>query len=116
MVPLSDSNQEGSNPPIAITSERVTFGRDDGQADQVIEDDSVESLHARLQRESKGVFRLSDEGSIAGTWVNYSPVPKEGTILEQGDLIHLGRVGFRFIMRDPHRVRKPVQRREDSIP
>jgi hypothetical protein len=116
MVPLSDSNQGDSNPPIAITSERVTFGRDDGQADQVIEDDSVESLHARLQRESKGVFRLSDEGSIAGTWVNYSPVPKEGTILEQGDLIHLGRVGFRFIMRDPHRVRKPVQRREDSIP
>ena len=116
MVPLSDSNQEDSNPPIAITSERVTFGRDDGQADQVIEDDSVESLHARLQRESKGVFRLSDEGSIAGTWVNYSPVPKEGTILEQGDLIHLGRVGFRFIMRDPHRVRKPVQRREDLIP
>ena len=116
MVPLSDSNQEDSNPPIAITSELVTFGRDAGQADQVIEDDSVERLHARLQRESRGVFRLSDEGSIAGTWVNYSPVSKEGTILEQGDLIHIGRVGFRFIMRDPHRVRKPVQRREDSIP
>ncbi len=116
LVPLSDSNQEDSNPPIAITSELVTFGRDAGQADQVIEDDSVESLHARLQRESRGVFRLSDEGSIAGTWVNYSPVSKEGTMLEQGDLIHIGRVGFRFIMRDPHRVRKPVQRREDSVP
>jgi hypothetical protein len=116
MVPISDSNQEESHPPIAIVSELVTFGRDAGQADQVIEDDSVEKLHARLQRESKGVFRLSDEGSIAGTWVNYSPVSKDGAILEQGDLIHIGRAGFRFIMRDPHRVRKPVQRRKDSVP
>jgi hypothetical protein len=114
MVPLSDSNREESNPPIAISSVRVSFGRDAGQADQVIMDDSVEGLHARLERESKGVFRLLDEGSIAGTWVNYLPVSNEGTILEQGDLIHFGRVGYRFIMRDPHRVRRPVQRREDS--
>lgn len=115
LVPLSDSKKEESNPPIAISNELVTLGKDPGQADLVIEDEAVEGLHAKLQRQGKGVFRLSDEGSTAGTWVNYSPVSEEGTMLEQGDIIHIGRVGFRFIMRDPHRIRKPVQRREDSI-
>ncbi len=115
MIPLSDTVKEESNPPIAINDELVTFGKDPNLVDIVIEDDAVEGLHATLQRRKKGVFRLSDEGSIAGTWVNYSPVSDEGTLLEQGDIIHIGRVGFRFIMREPHRVRKPVQRREDSI-
>lgn len=116
LVPLTDSNQDESSPPISITSDKVTFGSDAGKVDQVLQDDSVDGLHASLRRESKGVFNLSDEGSIAGTWVNYSPVSKGGTHLEQGDLIHMGRVGFRFIMRHPKRIRKPVQRPEEPIP
>jgi DEAD/DEAH box helicase domain-containing protein len=47
-------------------------------------------------------------GSVAGTWVNYMLVPTTGTRLEHGDLIHIGRVGFRFSLREPQRVRKPV--------
>jgi predicted component of type VI protein secretion system len=115
MVPLSDAKKEESNPPIAINDELVTMGKDPKLVDILIEDEAVEGLHAKLQRQKKGVFRLSDEGSTAGTWVNYSPVSEEGTVLEQGDIIHIGRAGFRFIMRDPHRVRKPVQRRGESI-
>lgn len=115
MVPLSDITKEESNPPIAISSDQVTFGRDADHVDKLVDNESVEGLHARLHREAQGIFRLFDEESTAGTWVNYEPVPAEGKILEQGDLIHFGRVGFRFIMRDPHRVRKPVQRREDAV-
>jgi hypothetical protein len=110
LVPLTDANKADTYPPIVISRQIVTFGSDPGQADQLVEDGSVEDLHARLRRESQGVFRLSDEGSIAGTWVNYAPISDEGIILEQGDLIHIGRVGFRFIMRNPRRVRKPVRK------
>jgi hypothetical protein len=110
LVPLADANQADTYPPIVISRQIVTFGSDPSQADQLVEDGSVEDLHARLRRESQGVFRLSDEGSIAGTWVNYAPISNEGIILEQGDLIHIGRVGFRFIMRNPRRVRKPVRK------
>jgi predicted component of type VI protein secretion system len=73
----------------------------------------VEALHASLTREKEGTFRLTDEGSTAGTWVNYAQVPEGGTYLEQGDLIHFGRVGFRFMLRDPKRVRKPVQKPQE---
>jgi hypothetical protein len=112
LVPLTDANQEDTYPPIVITNQIVTFGSDLGQADQLVDDGSVEEVHARLTRESQGVFRLSDEGSIAGTWVNYAPISGDGVILEQGDLVHIGRVGFRFIMRNPKRVRKPVRKLE----
>jgi hypothetical protein len=110
LVPLTDANQEDTFPPIVITNQMVIFGRDLDQSDQLVEDGSVDEVHARLTRESQGVFRLSDEGSIAGTWVNYAPISSEGVILEQGDLVHIGRVGFRFIMRNPKRVRKPVRK------
>jgi pSer/pThr/pTyr-binding forkhead associated (FHA) protein len=51
-----------------------------------------------------GAFRLADEGSTAGTWVNYTPVSHEGTRLEHGDLIHFGRVGYRFMLKEPRRA------------
>jgi predicted component of type VI protein secretion system len=73
----------------------------------VLDDASVEALHARLQRENNS-FRLADSSSVAGTWVNYTPVPQDGMILENGDIIHIGRIGFRFMQREPGHVRKPV--------
>jgi hypothetical protein len=115
LVPLIDGAQEESSPPIPITNEIVTFGTDPGKVDQVLDDPSVDGLHAKLRRTSDGDFRISDQGSIAGTWVNYSPVSSGGIQLEQGDLIHMGRVGFRFIMRNPKRVRKPVQKLEEPL-
>jgi predicted component of type VI protein secretion system len=68
----------------------------------------VEGLHARLVRQEDGSFRLIDQGSVAGTWVNYAEVPEEGQVLQHGDLIHFGRVGFRFTLRLPQNVSKPV--------
>lgn len=114
-IPLGDSNKEESSPPIAITRDKMTFGNDPEKVDQVLEDNSVEDLHASLQREAEGVYHLSDEGSTAGTWVNYTPISKGGMRLEHGDLVHFGRAGFRFVMRDAKRVRKPVQKPEEPF-
>jgi hypothetical protein len=115
-IPFGDSNQEESSPPIAITIEKMTFGNDPDKADQVLEDNSVEALHATLWREAEGVYHISDEGSTAGTWVNYTPVSKGGMRLEHGDLVHFGRAGFRFVIRDAKRLRKPVQKPEEPFP
>jgi predicted component of type VI protein secretion system len=68
----------------------------------------VEGLHARLIRKEDGSFWLSDQGSVAGTWINYCPVPTEGAPVEHGDLLNIGRIGFRFTQREPHHPRKPV--------
>lgn len=105
-------------PPIPITSDQVTFGANPDQADFLIDHPSIENLHARLSRQKDGTFRLSDQGSIAGTWVNYTPISSEGAHLEHGDIIHIGRIGYRFTLRHPTQVRKPVItiRQENRIP
>ncbi|HUV27587.1 MAG TPA: FHA domain-containing protein [Anaerolineales bacterium] len=113
-IPITDSNSEDSQPPMAITKGRVVIGKDENIVDQVLTDDSVEGVHAYLERESMDSYRLSDEGSTAGTWVNYLPVSAKGQILQHGDLVHFGRMGFRFILRNPKRVRKPVLRFENT--
>jgi hypothetical protein len=106
--PIHDPDQSDTLPPIPITSDEITLGSDSGMSSLVLDDASVEALHARLTRQEDGSFRISDAGSIAGTWVNYSPVSKEGTRLEHGDLVHIGRIGFRFTLRKSTTTRKPV--------
>jgi pSer/pThr/pTyr-binding forkhead associated (FHA) protein len=111
---LAESEQAAIPVPIPITDDEVTFGKDPEKATLVFDDPSVEPVHARL-RLVNGNYRISDEGTTAGTWVNYTPVSKEGATLQHGDLIHIGRVGFRFLIREPARVRKPVVTREDRL-
>lgn len=105
---ISEGDSLTTNTPIPITSEEVTLGSDPNQAILVLADPSVDALHARLLRTPEGAFRLADEGSVAGTWINYTPVSQGGSLLEHGDLVHIGRVGFRFSLRQPGPVRKPV--------
>lgn len=81
---------------LAITRQELTFGSDPKLAMVVLNAPSIHPLHARLQRNADGSYLLSDAGSIAGTWVNYAPVSKQGALLEAGDLVHLGGVAYRF--------------------
>ena len=105
---LPDSAEKLSVAPISITASEITFGLDPSLASFVLDDPSVEGLHARLVRQEDGSFLLSDQGSVAGTWVNYAEVPAEGQVLQHGDLIHFGRVGFRFTLRTPQKMSKLV--------
>jgi hypothetical protein len=105
---LPDSVEKLSAAPISITAGELTFGLDTSQASFVLDDPSIDGLHARLIRREDGSFLLIDQGSVAGTWVNYAEVPSEGQVLQHGDVIHFGRLGFRFTLRTPQNVRKPV--------
>lgn len=107
LTPLIPSDELHPEAPIPITTNEVIFGSDPLRSTWVIEDASLEGLHARLIREGN-TFRLSDAGTLAGTWINYAPVSKEGCLLENGDVIHIGRTGFRFSLRAPGKTRKPV--------
>jgi hypothetical protein len=108
LIRLTKSEQGNTEPPIPIIGEELTFGCDPTLATQVLDDASVEPIHARLRLGPDHYYRLYDENSIAGTWVNYSPISLEGMRLEHGDLIHIGRVGFRFSLRNPDKTRKPI--------
>ena len=103
VLPADGSHQEA---PIPIHTDVILFGRDPLQATWVIEDESIEALHARLVREGN-TYRLVDANTTAGTWVNYASASQGGILLENGDLIHLGGSGFRFSLRPPGKIRKP---------
>lgn len=110
------SETEGTSPgaPVSITADEITLGKDKSLAMLVLDDPSVEALHSRLLRNPDGTYRLLDEGSIAGTWVNYALVAPQGTTLKHGDVIHIGRVSFQFRLRDMRQIPKPTIQREET--
>lgn len=72
------------------------FGRDPSLADVVLSDPHVSRYHCRIVEEADGTFRLYDEGSTSGTYVNDETVAMSGQILRLGDVINIGPVAYRF--------------------
>jgi len=105
--PVTETESALDRPQIPIVSDEITIGNDPNKATLVLEDSAIEGLHARLVHATDGGFRLIDQGSTAGTWVNYSPVPAAGTTLQHGDIIHFGRIGFGFTISTPGPTLKP---------
>jgi len=107
LTPLVEAGAPVLPPPLPLDAEPVSMGRDPQQATLLINDPSVDELHAHLTPQNDS-FLLVDAGSTAGTWVNYTRIPPEGVILEHGDLVHLGRTGFRFTLQANGPRRKPT--------
>jgi hypothetical protein len=93
--------------PIALVEQEIIFGTDPAQCNQIIDDPSVSLVHARLRQTEDGGFLLLDNGSIAGTWVNYEPIPREGYRLAHGDMVNFGQLMYRFTYRVPPVTSKP---------
>ncbi len=110
LVTLDENEQPVTGGAIPLTRQEVTFGSDPQRATQVLNSPTVDGLHARLFRTPEGHFILADQNSIAGTWINFAPVTANGARLEHGDLIHIGKVMFRFEITDPARI-SPAQAR-----
>jgi hypothetical protein len=97
---LHDSQGEEGD-AVPLTGIDFILGRDPSLTSFPIDDPSVESMHARLIRQAAGDYLLRDQGSVAGTWVNFELVPDEGRLLKHGDIIHVGRATFRFRLQTP---------------
>ncbi|MCW5875465.1 MAG: FHA domain-containing protein [Anaerolineales bacterium] len=96
--------QEADRPAefLPIYGTETFIGRDK-QNSLVVDDESVSSRHAQLSRLPEGSYLVADLGSEAGTWVNYAPISAEGSQLRDGDLLHIGRVAFRFLINEGSR-------------
>jgi hypothetical protein len=97
LVRLKDDGQPLTAPSIPIAQAETIFGSDPIHATRILDDPSVSPLHARLYV-SGGEYILSDEKSTAGTWVNYEQVTSPRR-LRHGDVIHIGRISYRFLLR-----------------
>jgi hypothetical protein len=93
--------------PIALVEQEIIFGTDPAQCTQILDDPSVSLVHARLRQTEDGGFLLLDNGSVAGTWVNFEPIPREGYRLAHGDMVNFGQLIYRFILRVPPVISKP---------
>jgi hypothetical protein len=89
--------QPDSPGTIYLTGVEINIGRDPTFASMPIEDPSVEGLHARIIRQADGSYHLRDQGSKAGTWIMYQPIPETGQKLTHGDIVHFGRSAYRFV-------------------
>ena len=101
LIRLTNGGEPASVSPIPVAETELTFGTDPVQSIRVLDDPSISPLHARIKRTEDGGFILYDHGSIAGTWVNYEPVPRQGCRLTHGDRVHFGQLLYRFDLNRP---------------
>ena len=74
----------------------IKIGRSPSTTDITFDQDvTVSREHAVLRLEGSH-YRIYDDGSTSGTWVNDRQVPEYGIQLQDGDEIHIGAVHLRF--------------------
>jgi len=95
---LQSTPKGQSNFPVEIPlgEGNTTIGSDAKKARLVFETSMISPLHARISRTDQDQFKLFDEGSGSGTWLNYAPVSQYGAKLEHGDLVQFGALLYRF--------------------
>lgn len=93
--------------PILLTEKESVFGSDPVQSTYVLDNPSLNPRHARLAQTEDGGYLLADAGTVAGTWVNFEPVGKEGHLLQHGDVVHFGQLVFRFELKNPPPAAEP---------
>jgi len=93
-----------------LSGAEVILGRDASLSTLAIDDASLSGMHARLIRLADGGYHIRDLGSVAGTRVNFRPVPVEGLRLQHGDRIDVGRSSLRFQLTDPPAPRQVLIR------
>lgn len=102
---------------IEILAPAVRLGRDVAQAEIIFPDRSVSRLHAQIAEMPDGTFRLYDQKSTSGTWVNFAQILlEEGSELKDGDVINLGRVQLRFHLRSAVGMTLPRPRPQGRRP
>ena len=96
---LGSDGEPVTGHPIPLLEKETSFGTDPVQAAHVLDHPSLAALHARIERMESGDFLLVDNDTVAGTWVNYEPIPKDGSIMKHGDVVHFGQLMYRFALK-----------------
>jgi hypothetical protein len=108
LEPFTETRKNPVKETIPISIGEITIGRDSTLSTISINDDALNGLHTRLIVSKIGDYKIFDEDSAAGTWVNYKPISSEGVTLSHGDIIHIGRIGLRFKIIDKTLIPKPI--------
>jgi hypothetical protein len=113
LIRLTPDGEPASVTAIPISAPELTLGTDPVQSAYILDAPSISPLHARIQQTESG-YVIFDQNSIAGTWVNYEPVAREGHPLKHGDRVHFGQLMYRFELKDPPIISGPTLTPVDS--
>ncbi len=106
--------KSAADSPIPLNEKDATLGTDAAQSTVVLNDPSVSPLHAHITHTDDFNFLVMDAGTVAGTWVNFEPVGKEGHLLRHGDVVHFGKLAFRFELKSAPPAAEPKIIKEKS--
>ena len=82
-------------PTISLSPGSLRIGRDPAVSNAVLDDRRISRFHCQI-REELGGYRILDEGSTSGTYVNDLEVGMQGHLLQPGDMVGIGPVVYRF--------------------
>ena len=85
---------------IPLIAGEMRLGSNPALCTLVLDDPTVSPLHALIRCKDQ-VYSISDQGSVAGTWVNYESIGSHPRELKQGDTVHIGLLTFRFRLGQP---------------
>jgi pilus assembly protein CpaF len=96
MIALQVQDEAGGSPELLrFDSDQISIGRVAGN-DVVLVNPTVSSHHARLYREDGG-WRVADQGSTNGTFVNGQLVGTEPARVREGDEVQVGAFRIRLL-------------------
>lgn len=93
---LDPDQTPSAEKPHLLTKEIILIGQDPSLANLVLDNPTIEPLHAEIHFFADGRIRLTDFNTTSGTYVNFKPVGTHGAPLQHADLIHFGTLLFRF--------------------
>jgi hypothetical protein len=97
LIPINDISQQLFPEPIRVTKTEILLGNDPNENEISITHHSVAEKHAQIKLGRGKKYQISDFGSPAGTWIKYQQITStKPQILEDGDIISIGKAGFRF--------------------
>jgi hypothetical protein len=105
LIKLDRDNTPCAEKPLLLTKEVTLIGKDPQLANLVLNDEALEPLHAEIHAFPDGRTRLTDFHTTAGTYVNFQAVDTKGAEIHHGDILHFGRLPYRF--NSPSRVTSP---------
>ena len=86
---------------IFLSSGEHLFGRESERVHHYLDNPTVDPVHAKISRQSDGIYFIKDLGSKSGTWLNYAKVSQEGASLRHADLVFIGLLAYRFELKNP---------------
>ncbi len=114
LEPYNEEAKRHHPRPFQVSMNTIHVGSNPEQVTILLDHSTVAPQHAVISANSAHECLLSDQGSAAGTWVNFQQLPREVEVpIQHGDIIHFGRLGYVFISAHPD-ARKEVVVTEEN--